>query len=162
MIILTDSIQIDNPPEIVFDWFMNLDKNFTKWHQNHTKFTKLTGGMNVGDKISFEEKISGKWFKFNLNITKIEKDNNGWIIEAQTPPFAKLLFEARKIDDGCVFTHTETFGIIKSKNPFVQKIIISCLRFILNPFYRFDLIQKDIIEDNINLKRILENEYKQT
>jgi hypothetical protein len=136
---------------------MNLDKHFTKWHPNHTKFVKITGGMDVGDVVRFEEKIDGKWFKFNVKITKIEKTANGWRIEVKTPPFATLIFKTERDGDGCVFTHTEFFGLFKSKNLFAQKFIYSLLRKILNPIYRFDLIEKDIIEDNINLKKILEN-----
>ena len=55
MLTFTDSIQINVPPEKVYDWFLNMDKNFVKWHPNHTKYTLLSGGMNVGDTIHFEE-----------------------------------------------------------------------------------------------------------
>jgi hypothetical protein len=157
MIKLTDSIQINKKPETVFDWFMNLDNNFVKWHPNHMKFSKITGGMNVGDIVRFEEKISDKWFKFNVKITKIEKTKDRWLIEAKTPLFATLLFTAQGNATGCVFTHTEIFGMIRSKNSNIQNTLIPILKKIINPIFRFDLIERDIKEDNLNLKRILEN-----
>jgi hypothetical protein len=156
MITLHDAIEIKTSQEKLFDWFQHLDKNFTTWHPNHTKFQKITGGMNKGDVIRFEERINGKWFKFNVTITKIERTTDGWIIEAKTPPFATLEFKTETQGESCLFTHTETYGLIKSTNPFVQKYVIQLLRKVLNPLYRFDLIQKDIIEDNINLKQIME------
>jgi hypothetical protein len=159
MIILHDAIEINTSPEMLFDWFINLDKNFPLWHPNHIKFLKITGGMNLGDVVRFEERISGKWFKFNVIITKIETTANGWIIEAKTPPFATLEFKAEARGDNCLFTHTEIYGFIPSKNVFFQKYVIPLLIKILNPLYRFDLIQRDIIEDNINLKQIMENNY---
>jgi hypothetical protein len=159
MLTFTDSIQINIPPEKVFDWFLNMDKNFVNWHPNHTKYTLLSGDMNVGDTIHFEEKIDDKWFKFNVKITKIQKSQTDWIIEIQTPPFATLAFSPKECTNGCVFTHTETYGFIKSKNPFINIYIIPCLKKVLNPVYRFDLIEKDIVEDNKRLRQILENSH---
>lgn len=156
MFTLQDSIEINTTPEKLYDWFKNLDKNFTKWHQNHTKFTKLTGGMEEGDVVRFEERIAGKWFKFNLRIAKIEKSESGWSIEAKSSG-ATIILKAEKRGDKSVFSHIETFGFIKSKNAFVNNVIIPAIRKIINPVYRFDLIEKDIIEDNINLKKIFES-----
>jgi hypothetical protein len=39
-------------------------------------------------------------------------------------------------------------------------VVVPLLKSILNPLYRFDIIAKDMVEDNINLKRILENNHK--
>jgi len=150
------SIAINCTPDRLFDWFINLDKNFTKWNTNHKKFVKVTGGMEVGDKVYFEQCIRGKWFKNKVTISAINKSENGWTIEALNPPFAKLEFVSEVKENKCLFTHTESFGFIKSKNAVAQKFLIPFLRKLLNPFYRFDLIEKDIIEDNFKLKLIME------
>jgi hypothetical protein len=155
--LLIDTIQINTSPDKIFDWFQKLDKHFTEWHVNHKKLIKLTGGLDVGDVIHFEELIDGKWFKFNVKITRKEKTPGGFLIEAKMPPFATLLFTAQANENGCLFTHSETFGFIKNESPFVRSYITPLLRSIFNPIYRFDLIEKDIKEDNINLKRILES-----
>jgi hypothetical protein len=156
MIKLEHSITINCTPDRLFDWFMNLDRNFTKWNTNHKKFVKVTGGMKVGDQVYFEQCISGKWFKNKVTISAINKSENGWTIEAVTPPLAKLEFICEAKENKCVFTHIESFGFIKSKKAIAQKILVPLLRKLLNPFYRFDLIQKDIIEDNFKLKEIME------
>jgi len=156
MIKLEHSIVINCTPDGLFDWFMNLDKNFTKWNTNHKKFVKFTGGMELGDKVYFEQCISGKWFKNKVTISAINKGKNGWTIEAVTPPFFKLEFICEDADNKCLFTHIESFGFIVSKIAIFQKFLVPLLRKLLNPFYRFDLIQKDIIDDNIKLKEIME------
>jgi len=156
MIKLEHSIAIDCTPERLFDWFMNLDRNFTTWNTNHKKFVKFSGGMQVGDKVYFEQCISGKWFNNKVTISDIKKSENGWTIEAVTPPFARLEFICKASKNKCLFTHTESFGFIKSNKVFVKKFLNPLLRKLLNPFYRFDLIQKDIIDDNFKLKEIME------
>jgi hypothetical protein len=159
MITLTDSIKINTTPEEIFDWFINLDKNFTQWHPNHNKFIKVTGGMNEGDIVRYEERIDGKCYKFNAKISKIEKTKNGWQIEVKAP-FSKIQFAAEVKGDSCIFKHTETFGFLNNNNAFNRKVVVPLLKSILNPLYRFDIIAKDMVEDNINLKRILENNPK--
>jgi hypothetical protein len=52
----------------LFDWFNNLEKNFTKWNVNHKKFVKVTGGMDIGDIVYFEQCINGKWFRDKVTI----------------------------------------------------------------------------------------------
>jgi hypothetical protein len=156
MIKLEHSILINCTLDQLFNWFINLDKNFIKWNTNHKKFVKVTGGMEVGDKVYFEQCISGKWFKNKVTISAVNKSENGWTIEAITPPFAKLEFICEETENKCLFTHIESFGFIKSKKVVAQKFLIPLLKKLLNPFYRFDLIQKDIIEDNIKLKEIME------
>lgn len=158
MLILSDSIQIDVSPDKVFDWFSNLDKNFTKWSPNHKKFVLVTGGLDEGDVIYFEQNINGKWFNFKTKITKIEQTATGWTIETKTPPFVTLIFTAQANTTGCLFTHDEVYGFIKIKNLFIRKYSIPFLRTLLNPFFRFDLIEKDIADDNARLKQILERE----
>jgi hypothetical protein len=51
MIKLEHSIVINCTLDQLFNWFINLDKNFIKWNTNHKKFVKVTGGMEVGDKV---------------------------------------------------------------------------------------------------------------
>ena len=158
MVRLEHTIAINCTPDRLFDWFMNLDRNFTKWNTNHKKFVKVTGGMQVGDKVYFEQCISGKWFKNKVTISAINKSENRWTIEAVTPPFAKLEFSCEVKGNQCLFTHTESFGFIKSQKSFAQNVLIPVLRKLLNPIYRFDLIAKDIVEDNLKLKQIMEHD----
>ena len=54
MITLKESIEIETSLEELYIWFMDLEENFTKWHPNHKRFERLTGGDEVGDIIYFE------------------------------------------------------------------------------------------------------------
>lgn len=156
MLILEDSIEIKTTPEELLNWFKNLDKYFVKWHPNHTNFVKLTGGMDEGDEAYFEECIDGKWFKFKFKIVELEKTKKGWIAVMKRP-FATIIFSAEaKGENECIFTHIESFGIIKSTNPTTLRVSDAIFRKFFNSIYRFDLIEKDIIEDNTNLKQMME------
>ena len=74
MITLIDSVETKTTPERIFDWFKDLDKHFMEWYPNHKKFVKVTGGMNEGDIVYFEECCEGRWFKVKGKITKMEKN----------------------------------------------------------------------------------------
>ena len=62
MITLKESIEIETSLEELYIWFMDLEENFTKWHPNHKRFERLTGGDEVGDIIYFEQCVSGIWY----------------------------------------------------------------------------------------------------
>ncbi|MDI6603287.1 MAG: SRPBCC family protein [Patescibacteria group bacterium] len=115
MIILEDSIKIKTTPEKIFDWFKNLDKHFTEWSPCHTKFVKVTGGMDEGDIVYCEQCCEGKWYKEKVKITKIEKDSSGWRIERKCLfPYSLLgirgSFIVEQKGDSCIFTAIESFG----------------------------------------------------
>lgn len=118
MITLKDSIEIKTTPEKIYNWFMNMDnKRFTEWHPNHKKFVRVTGGMDEGDIIYFEECVSGVWYKVKCKITGIEKSKRGWKAEFKSlSGIGKIAFMAEKIEDACIFTHIESFG---SKKPVI-------------------------------------------
>ncbi len=152
MINLKDSIEIKTTPEKIFDWFRNLDKHFTEWHPNHKKFVKVTGGMDEGDVIYFEEFVGGVWYKVKCKITKIEKSENGWRVDVKSL-LAQISFIVEEKGDGCIFTHIETFGV---KTPIIGNVVDFLMLKVFHFRIRFDLIQKDMEEDGKKLKEILE------
>jgi hypothetical protein len=154
VITLKDSVEIKTTPEELFDWFKNLDKHFEEWHPNHKKFVKVTGGTDEGDIVYFEELVEGKWYKVKVKIGKLEKSEQGWRIELLTSSrLAKILFIAEAKEDGCIFTHIESFGF---KTPVIGRLIDFLMSKVFYSLFRFDLIRKDMEEDGLNLKRILE------
>lgn len=154
MITLRDSIEIKTTPDKIYDWFKNLDnKRFTEWHPNHKKFVRVTGGMDEGDIIYFEECVGGKRFKVNCKISKIEKTERSWAVDLESIHWlgrligARISFIAEAKGDACVFTHVETFGL---RRPLLSSLILRLFKS------RIPLIEKDMKEDNVNLRRILE------
>ncbi len=154
MITLKDSIEIKTTPDKIFNWFQNLDRHFTEWHPNHKKFVKVTGGMDEGDIVYFEECVDGKWYKVKGKITKIEKTERGWRVELKTL-LAQLSFIVEAKEDGCVFTHIESFGF---KTPIIGSLIDFLILKVFDSSIRIDLIRKDMEEDGKNLKKILERD----
>jgi hypothetical protein len=156
MITLKDSIEIETSLEELYDWFMNLEKNFTKWHPNHKKFEKLTGGDEVGDIIYFEECVSGIWYKIKGEITVKEKNKDNFRLEFKTMSgIGRISFIAEKREEGCIFTHIESFGL---ETPLIGGIINFLLfNVIARKKVNWDLILQDMKEDNKNLKQILDD-----
>jgi len=113
--------------------------------------------MDEGDIIYFEECVSGVWYKVKCKITGIEKSKRGWKAEFKSlSGIGKIAFMAEKIEDGCIFTHIESFG---SKKLIIGKIVDFLLLKVfprILPQANFDLIQKDMEEDGKRLKKILE------
>ena len=155
MITLKDSIEIKTTPKKVFDWFKNLDKYFTEWHPNHKKFIKVTGGLNEGDIIYFEECVDGKWFKIKCKITRIEKKDRCWRADFESVHwFSRLIgvrisFIGKAKGDNCIFTHIESFGF---RANVISNLTLKLIKSLV------PLIEKDMKEDNVNLKRILEKD----
>jgi hypothetical protein len=73
VIVLCDRIEIKTTPERLLGWFEHLETNFL-----------VTGGMEVGDVVRFEQCISGKWHKYNLKISRKEISSGSWVLEART------------------------------------------------------------------------------
>jgi hypothetical protein len=155
MIILKDSIEIKTKSEKVFDWFKKLDRNFTDWHPNHKRFIKVTGGLEEGDIIYFEECVDGKWFKIKCKITRVEKTDQGWRADFESVHLlskiigSRISFICEARGDNCIFTHIESFGF---KANFISDLILKIIRPLI------PLIEKDMKEDNANLKIILEKD----
>jgi hypothetical protein len=155
MIELKDSIEIKTTINDLYNWFMNLEKNFTKWHPNHKKFEKVTGGDDVGDVIYFEQCVSGVWYKIKGEITAKDKNKNSFRFEFKTMSgIGKILFIAKTTEEGCIFTHIETFGL---KTPVIGGILNFLLFNVLaRKKANWDIILQDMKEDNENLKKIME------
>ena len=154
MITLKDSVKINTAADQVYVWFSHLDENFVAWHPNHKKFVRVSGGLDEGDSVYFEECVEGKWYKVKVRIGKLEKSERGWRIEFVTSSkLAKIVFEAEDVKKGCVFSHTESFGVEK---PVIGRLLDFLMSKVFYSLFRFDLIRKDMEEDGVNLKRILE------
>ena len=156
MITLKESIEIETSLEELYNWFMDLEDNFTKWHPNHKKFERLTGGDEVGDIIYFEECVNGIWYKVKGEITVKEKNEDNFRIEFKTMSgIGRISFIAKKTEEGCIFTHIENFGL---KTPLIGGVINFLLfNVIARKKANLDLILNDMKEDNKNLKQILED-----
>lgn len=108
--------------------------------------------MDEGDIIYFEECCEEMWFKIKAKITKVEKSENGWRVELKTL-LARIIFTAETKGNSCIFTHVERFGF---KTPIIGGIVDLLLKFLYPS--AFEIIKRDMIEDNKRLKNILEKD----
>jgi hypothetical protein len=155
MIELIDSIEINTTTDVVYDWLMKLDENFTKWNSNHKKFEKISGGVEVGDQIYFEQCVGGVWYKIKGEISVKERDEDKFQIEFITMSgIGNIKFIGENSEGGCIFTHIETFG---AKSRIIGSLVDFLLfKVLARKKANFGNILQDMKEDNVNLKRILE------
>lgn len=144
MIILKDSIEIKTTPERVFNWLKNLDRHYNEWHPDHIKWINVTGGLNVGDVVYFEEYFHGKLHKAKSKITKVEENKRIEFVNlfptSILAPKGSFIIEPR--GRSCIFTATLSirFGWI------IPRFTKS----------RLDDLKKHMKEEGENLKKLLE------
>lgn len=70
---LKDSIEINTTPERIWEFFTNLDKNYTTWHpEDHIIFKWVEGKpLEVGSKFYAEQLVMGKVKQYNGTISEI-------------------------------------------------------------------------------------------
>ena len=68
---LEDSIEIKTSPEIVWEYFCNLENNYKKWHPEHVVFKWLGKPMESGSAWYAEEYAKGKLFKLKGTVGEV-------------------------------------------------------------------------------------------
>jgi hypothetical protein len=71
MATLKDSVVINRPPEVVFEWFAHFAENYRSWHKDHV-LAKWVKGKNFenGSVLYAEEYLGGKLEKLSFEITR--------------------------------------------------------------------------------------------
>ena len=158
MIVLRDKIEIQAPPERIFQWFTRLDKNYRTWHpEDHVELRYIKGSLTEKDSlIYFEEYLYGKMEKMKFRITKIE--SNARIEYRFLFPFPYSLFKARgafitkRHGDNTLFTAEIIWG---HKIPVLGKLEDKLIRKSLTA-PRLQAIKQHMLEEGQNLKLIIE------
>jgi hypothetical protein len=155
MIVLKDSVDIAVSLDRLYQWLLDLDKNFVRWSPYHDYFQKVSGGFDVGDEIHFKELVMGVSYDIKGIIRLHERNNDGFRIIFETMAgLGHIIFIGEKIAGGCRFTHIEEFG---KPDTFFGKIFNWLLfSVIARKRANWQLIKDDMAEDNIYLKQILE------
>ncbi|MDO5725235.1 MAG: SRPBCC family protein [Tissierellia bacterium] len=155
MIRLEESILIECSLDKLYSWFLNFDKNFVDWSPYHTEFEKLSGGFEKGDKIRFVEIVDGINYDVKGEILEhIKTENSFRLVFKAKSGLAHIYFIAEKTESGCKFTHIEEFG--KRRGIFKNFINWIAFDILLKNKADWELIRRDMIEDNLYLKNYLE------
>jgi hypothetical protein len=143
MITLRESVEIDSSPQKLFDWFRNLDKNYTAWHPDHIKWT-FEGGFGEGSRCRYEERLHGDLHKARAVLLRVEDDR---LIEfrhffpmSMVCPGGSFIIERR--GNWSLFTATLHFRAGRLFSMIAGR--------------RVDAIKRHMKEESQNLKRILE------
>jgi len=145
MKILSESIEINVSPEIIWDWFLHIAENYLEWHPSHIKANWETETVSeVGSILYAEEDISGDFLKMKSKLTKLIPNR---LYRFKTVGGLKLLlaggsFEIEPSENGSIFTATLDFHMGK----FISKLFKK----------KVQQISQHMIEEGQNLKKILE------
>lgn len=142
---LRESIEINVPPEIIWDWFLHLAENYLEWHPSHIKANWETEKTSeLGSILYAEENINGDFLKMKSKVTKIIPNR---LYRFKTVGTLKLLlaggsFEMESSENGTIFTATLDFHMGKLLSKLAKK--------------KVQHISQHMIEEGENLKKILE------
>ena len=71
MVTLEDSVEINKPPEVLFEWLHHFVENYQSWHPDHVMAKWLKGdNFREGAILYAEEYIGDKLEKLSFKITK--------------------------------------------------------------------------------------------
>lgn len=107
--ILNVSTEIKASPERVFEWSVNFEENFRKWHPENVKCTWIEGDpLKEGSVLYIEEYVQGSLHRIKFRITKVERARR---IEFKylfplslVTPSGSFIVEPK--GDHCIFTAT--------------------------------------------------------
>jgi hypothetical protein len=155
MITLRDTVEIETPPQKIFEWFAHLDENFRTWHpKDHVECRYLKGSPLEQDSVLyFEVYLLGKLQKAKFHITNVVPNSK---IEYRLGfPLSLLggggafIMEPRGADS--VFIQDVYLG---RKTPLLGTMLDVFIKIFLgrlNEDYK-----RHIAEEGQNLKRIME------
>ena len=146
-LVLKDTVEINTTPERIWEFWVNMDKNYKAWHpEDHILFQWTKGGpMEEGSKIYAEEVVGGKLLKGKVTCVDVVPKRKF----ALTLPFPRSLF--------CKYEY-----LIEPRG---TKTAFTALTYLQYPGFARKHIQavvevgkKHIREEGENLKKILESQ----
>jgi len=157
MIKLKDSIEVEAPPQKVFDWLLQRMKDkesYQAWHPDHVDILWIKGEpLQEGSILYAEEYLHGDLHKLKFRITKIVPNR---VIEYRSlfplsllAPGNKFLIEP-KGQNSCIFTAT---GSLRFPRWLFKKMH-------KKHKYKIEATEQHMKEEGENLKRALENKDK--
>lgn len=154
-IIIEDSIEINAPPEAVFNFLLNLtdDASYKAWHpEDHISFRWVKGApWKEGSVIHAKEYIHGVVHTLKFVVTRmipnryIEYSPIFWLFRIFIP---KNQFIIEPTPKGCIFKAIGTYKIGRIGRLFAKKRIIEGI----------SSIKKHLKEEGESLKKIVEKD----
>ena len=149
MITLRDEVEIEAPPERIFDWLCHLDENYLAWHPDHVECRYLSEGpLAEGSVIHCEEYLHGELHKLELQATKVIPNV---CLEYKAGPGMRGAFRIEPRGTASLFVATLSFGVdIPLFGWVFDKITCIALS------NRIVAFKQHMVEEGRNLKQIIE------
>ena len=146
-VVLKDTVEINTTPDRIWEFWVNMDKNYRSWHpQDHILFRWTRGKpMEQGSRIYAEETVGGKLLKLKVTcMNVVPKRKFALALPFPQSLFAKYEYLIEPRGAETVFT---AFTYLKYPG-FARRRIESAV----------EVGKKHVKEEGENLKRILEGE----
>ena len=143
---LSDSIQIESPPEPIWEWLCDLPEHYTDWHPDHVSAEWEHGEpMHVGSILRAIEDLGGTREVLRFEMTSVDPPNR---FEYRIRGLVSLLlpggaFAVVSEDRGARFTATISYRFGKLTERLFKQ--------------RTAALRKHMKEEGENLKRIIES-----
>ncbi len=159
MITLNEQISIPVPFERLCAWADNFEEEFVKWSPYHLECELFDGNINAGSRVRFYEVVLGMDYDVTGTIIVSQRDENNFKFVFQSDKkTAFITFEGKRTEEGCHFSHSESFGMTTPIIGPIMNFII--FKIIYKKKADWQLIRDDMILDNNYLYDILtQNKY---
>jgi hypothetical protein len=151
---LTHSIEIETTPGRIWEFFVNLDKNYTTWHPEDHILFKWTKGEPLKEGTTFyaEQYVKGKLTKYRGTCAEIIPNRKivfkfAFPISLISP---KVEWQIKPKDSICVFTAITYMRLGK----FFQRLLRKHMKD------NIELHDRHVGAEGTNLKNILEKELR--
>ncbi len=159
MITLNEQISIPVPFEKLCDWADNFEEEFVKWSPYHLECELFDGNINAGSRVRFYEIVLGMDYDVTGTIIVSQRCEDSFKFVFQSDKkTAFITFEGKRTEEGCHFSHSESFGMTTPIIGPIMNFII--FKIIYKKKADWQLIRDDMILDNNYLYDILtQNKY---
>jgi len=156
MVTLKEQIDIAAPFERLCMWADNFEEEFVKWSPLHLECRLLDGGIRTGDRVRFYEIVMGLDYDVTGTIVESVRDEHHFrFVFESDKRTAVITFEGERTDEGCRFSHTESFGM---QTPIIGPVMnFLIFKVLYRKKANWSLIRDDMILDNLYLSRILKD-----
>jgi len=154
MVTLTEQVNIPAPYEKLEAWVGNFQEEFVKWSPYHIACDLYDGGYQAGNRIRFREIVMNLDYNVTGTVTESEQDKDHFRVVFQSDKkTAFITFEGKRTENGCWFSHTESFGMTAPVIGPVMNFLI--FKVFFKKKANWQLIRDDMILDNRYLTEIL-------
>ena len=149
MIELRDSIDIEAPPEVVWDWLEHLPDHYLEWHPDHLGARWVRGrSFAPGAVMEAREVLHGKAHTLRMVMTETRP---GRSVRYKFFPGAWGELRVDAVDGGSRFTAGVDVG---TSAPVVGPLLDRVLRASIGS--RLESVARHQAEEGVNLKTLLE------